>query len=335
MSRLRRCSDWLLIILINFMWATQAPVIRWIGDGPGPVAVAFIPMIVSTLLFLPVLAFENRRNRRGLRLRWSDLRHFLVAGLFGYFFLQFAYTLGAQRTLAANAGIITLTIPVFVALAASVLLRERLNWVRIASFLLALSGVLLTSVSDLLNAHLFGGKYLAGNLIFLAACAGCGFYNAYCKLLVEKQYTELEILVYTSVVGSLASIPLFIWVEPFSLPGFLSIGPKAIWGVLELSLVVYGLSMLLFFSVLRRMDVTQAILGNYLLPFFIALLAVAFLKESITAPMFLGGSIILLSTLILTVFEDDLLAWSRNRGAPVMRTRSSSPGVRSQGDAGG
>lgn len=81
MSRLRRCSDWLLIILINFMWATQAPVIRWIGDGPGPVAVAFIPMIVSTLLFLPVLAFENRRNRRGIRLRWSDLRHFLVAGL--------------------------------------------------------------------------------------------------------------------------------------------------------------------------------------------------------------------------------------------------------------
>lgn len=71
-----------------------------------------------------------------------------------------------------------MTIPVFVALAASVLLRERLNWVRIASFLLALSGVLLTSVSDLLNAHLFGGKYLAGNLIFLAACAGCGFYNA-------------------------------------------------------------------------------------------------------------------------------------------------------------
>lgn len=313
MARLRKCADWLLIVVINFMWATQAPVIRWMGDSLGPVAIAFIPMIASTLLFLPALVIENRRKGRGFIWHWGDLRHFLAAGLFGYFFLQFTYTLGAQRTLAANAGIITLTIPVFVALAAAVLLRERLNWVRLASFAVALCGVLLASVSDLRNAELLHGRYLLGNLIFLAACAGCGFFNAYCKFLVEKQYTELEILVYTSVVGSLASIPLFLWLEPLSLAAFLASGPKALWGVFELSLIVYGLSMLLFFYVLQRMDVTQAILGNYLLPFFIALLAVVFLKESITAPMLLGGALILVSTLVLTVFEGELLAWAERR----------------------
>lgn len=312
MTRLRKYSDWVLIVTINFMWATQAPVIKAIGDGLGPVAIAFIPMILSTLMFLPVLWMENRRRGRGFRWHWSDLRHFLLAGLLGLFFLQFTYTLGAQRTLAANAGIITLTIPVFVALAASVLLHERLTWVRIASFGLALAGVLLTSLSDLSNANLLQGRYLTGNLIFLAACAGCGFFNAYCKFLVERRYTELEILVYTSVVGSVASIPLFIWMEPFSLSRFLASGPVAIWGVLELSFIVYGCSMLLFFYVLKRMDVTQAILGNYLLPFFIALLAVVFLKESITATMVLGGAIIIVSTLILTVFEDDLLAWAKD-----------------------
>lgn len=311
MTRLRKYSDWLLIVTINFMWATQAPVIKAIGDGLGPVAIAFIPMVLSTLMFLPVLWIENRRRGRGFRWQWRDLRHFLLAGLIGLFFLQFTYTLGAQRTLAANAGIITLTIPVFVALAASLLLRERLTWVRIASFGLALAGVLLTSLSDLSNANLLQGRYLAGNVIFLAACACCGFFNAYCKFLIERQYTELEILVYTSVVGSLASIPLFLWMEPFSLSAFLNSGPVAIWGVMELSFIVYGCSMLLFFYVLKRMDVTQAILGNYLLPFFIALLAVVFLKESITATMVLGGAIIIASTLILTVFEDDLLAWAQ------------------------
>lgn len=311
-TRLRKYSDWLLIVTINFMWATQAPVIKAIGDSLGPVAIAFIPMILSTFMFLPVLWFENRRHGRGFRWRWSDLRHFLLAGLLGLFFLQFTYTLGAQRTLAANAGIITLTIPVFVALAASILLREKLNWVRLASFFLALAGVLLTSLSDLSNANLLNGRYLAGNLIFLAACAGCGFFNAYCKFLVDRQYSELEILVYTSVIGSMASVPLFVWMEPFSLNAFLSSGPSAVWGVLELSFIVYGCSMLLFFYVLKRMDVTQAILGNYLLPFFIALLAVKFLKESITPTMVLGGAIIITSTLILTVFEDDLLGWAKD-----------------------
>ena len=54
----------------------------------------------------------------------------------------------------------------------------------------------------------------------------------------------------------------------------LDAGAVPLLGMLELSIVVYGVSMLLFFSVLKRMDVTQAILGNYLLPFFIALLGV-------------------------------------------------------------
>jgi drug/metabolite transporter (DMT)-like permease len=320
MTRLRKYSDWLLIVTINLMWATQAPVIKAMGESLGPVAIAFVPMIFSTIMFLPMLWIENRRHGRGFRWRWADLRHFLLAGLLGMFLLQFTYTLGAQRTLAANAGIITLTIPVFVALAASVLLNERLNWVRLASFFLALAGVLLTSLSDLSNADLMSGGYLKGNMIFLAACACCGFFNTYCKLLVNKQYTELEILVYTSVIGSIASVPLFIWVEPFSLAAFLASGPAAIWGIAELSFIVYGCSMLLFFYVLKRMDVTQAILGNYLLPFFIALLAVVFLKEKITPIMVLGGSIIIVSTLILTVFEGELLAWAKGRSANAVGT---------------
>ena len=55
------------------------------------------------------------------------------------------------------------------------------------------------------------------------------------------------------------------------------------------------------------MDVTQAILGNYFLPFFIGLLGVLLLKESITLLMLIGGIIVFVSTLMVTVFEKDLL----------------------------
>lgn len=317
MGRAQKYGDWALILLINLMWATQAPVIRWIGAGAGPVALAFVPMIASTALFLPLLVFESRRKRRPLLWRRADTVHFLASGLFGYFFLQLAYTLGAQRTLAANAGMITLTIPAFAALAASFLLKERLNAVRVAAFAVSLAGVLLTSLGDLRGADLLQGRYLAGNLIFLAACAGCGFYNAYCKFLVARGYTELEILVFTSLIGSLASLPLFVWLEPLDAAA-LAARPQTLWGLAELSLIVFGVSMLLFFHVLKRMDIMQATLGNYLLPFFIALLAVLFLNESITAPMMLGGAVILASTLALTVFEDDLLGW-RQKGPALWK----------------
>ena len=98
-------------MLINFMWATQVPVIKLIGDRLGPVAIAFMPMMLSTLLFLPALHFESRRRGRPIQWHWRDAKHFLIAGLFGMFLLQFTYTLGAQRTLGSNAAVITLSIP--------------------------------------------------------------------------------------------------------------------------------------------------------------------------------------------------------------------------------
>ena len=52
------------------------------------------------------------------------------------------------------------------------------------------------------------------------------------------------------------------------------------------------------------MDVTQAILGTYLLPFFIALMGILLLNEKITYLMFFGGMLILLSTLMVTIYEN-------------------------------
>lgn len=307
--------DWFWIIVVNFMWATQVAAIKLIGDRLGAVAIAFIPMILSVGMFFPVLWRENRKRGAAFHWHWADARHFLVAGIFGPFLVQFSYTLGAQRTLAANAAIITLSIPVLVAIAASLMLQERLNVVRIFSFVIALVGVLLTSVSDIQSANLGQRSYLVGNLLFLVACVASAFYNTYCKFLVERKYTELEILVYTSVVGCLASIPLFLWLEPLRLSTLRHLDHVAILGILELACIVYGVAMLLFFYVLKRLDVTQAILGNYLLPFFIGLLAVVLLKESITPMMWIGGIIVLLSTLLVTVYENEILNWPRQRSA--------------------
>jgi drug/metabolite transporter (DMT)-like permease len=318
LSGSQKMIDWSLVVIVNFMWATQVPVIRVIGDKLGPVTVAFIPMIVSTIIFLPLLWIENKKRNVKIFRRWKDIKYFIWPGLIGVFLMQYAYTLGSRLTLAANAGIITLTIPVIVAVFASLLLKEKLNVVRIFSFILAIGGVLLTSLSDISGADFKQSQYLSGNLIFLFACCCCGFYNTYCKMLVDKKFTELQILVYSSLVGSIASIPLLIWAEPFHYSAFIKSGTVALLGMIELSVIVYGVSMLLFFYVLKRMDVTQAILGNYLLPFFIAILGILLLNEKITWLMLLGGGIIIISTLMVTVYENKLLSFlSRPKPANV------------------
>lgn len=303
----------LLVVIVNFMWATQVPVIRLIGDKLGPITVAFVPMVVSTLLFIPFLWAENKKRKGTAGRTWKDLKYFILPGLIGVFLLQYLYTVGSTLTLASNAGIITLTIPVLVAVFASVLLKEKLNIVRIVGFVIAIAGVLLTSLPEIRGASFSEGKYFTGNLIFLLACCCCAFYNTYCKLLVDKNFTELEILVYSSLIGCVAGIPLLIWAEPFSFSNIIQAGTTAIFGLLELSLIVYGVSMLLFFYVLKNMDVTQAILGNYLLPFFIALLGIVLLNEKITGVMIAGGVIIIVGTLMATVYEKQLLTFFKGK----------------------
>jgi drug/metabolite transporter (DMT)-like permease len=307
----QKTIDWGFIILINFMWATQVPVIRFIGDRLGPITVAFIPMIASTIVFLPLLWLENKRRNVKFRWRWSEIKYFLLSGLIGIFIMQYAYTLGSRLTIAANAGIITLTIPVFVALMASFMLKEKLNVIRIISFVLAIAGVLMTSISDISGANFLHGQYFTGNMVFVFACLCCAFYNTYCKMLVDKKFTELEILVYSSIIGSIASVPLLIWLEPFHFSRFMHAGKIAVFGILELSIFVYGIPALLFFYVLKRLDVTQAILGNYLLPFFIAIMGIFLLNERISLLMIVGGSTIFISTLMVTVYENKLVEFVR------------------------
>lgn len=165
----QKTIDWGLVIIINFLWATQVPVIRFIGDRLGPITVAFIPMVASTLIFLPVLWIENKRRNVKFRWKWNEIKYFLLSGLIGIFIMQYAYTLGSKLTIAANAGIITLTIPVFVAILASFMLKEKLNIIRISSFVLAIAGVLMTSISEqkigILNRQGWAAFHLNGTLM--------------------------------------------------------------------------------------------------------------------------------------------------------------------------
>ncbi len=211
----RKYLDWALIISCNFMWATQVSVIKLIGDRLGPVAITFLPMIFSTLIFLPALWYEARKRGTGFHWRWADTKHFLTAGIFGTFLIQFTYTLGSQRTLAANAGIITLTIPVFVALAASLISARNESGARVElrarvggrdDDIGRTSAARASAAPAIWRATWPGGLRRLGLLQHLLQVTG------------RQGYTELEILVYSSIVASAASVPLFVWLEPLRSP---------------------------------------------------------------------------------------------------------------------
>src|ERR1017187_3899421 len=173
---------------------------------------------------------------------------------------------------------------------------------RVMSLGIGLVGVVFLSVGDFRHASFGSMKFLVGNLLIFGGCFGSSFYNVYCKGLMKK-FEEIEILIYSYIMASLASVPLLIWVEPFRLSVFSTFDWKAWAAFAFLALFMYGASMLLFFAALQHLDVTTASASLYLVPVFGVALAVMLVGERLGAGTVLGAAIVLASTILIMKYD--------------------------------
>ena len=209
---------------------------------------------------------------------------------------------GVDRSTASNAAIIYLTVPILTALLASVLLKERMTLVRWGSLVIALAGVMILSDFDWRHMQLGSSKFLFGNLLVMLACSASAYYNVACKGLLRR-FRPVEVLVYTYVIAFLVSLPVLQWAEPQWLAGIRTYRAATWVALVILSAFTWGLAMVLWFFVLKRLDVSQASVSVYLLPFFGVVISAITLGEHITTTMIIGGAVTLGGTLLITSLE--------------------------------
>ena len=296
----------LLLALVNLMWAAQGTAVKFLEGKLGPIAITFLPFYVTTLLFVPLLMRERRRNPQAAKITGADWLRFAAAGVGGQVLAQLGMTWGITKSLASNASILNLLIPVITAVLASFMLRERITLLRVGCLLVGLAGVFLLSVQDLKQSSFLQSSYLVGNLLILAGCLGSAFYNVYCKGLLQR-FSEIEILIFSYVTASAASIPLLVWVEPLQIAQLMALDWRGWLAFAFLALFMYGLSMVLFFYVLQHLPVTVASASLYLLPVFGILLAALFLGERLTLTAIVGTAVVLASTVLIMKWDKSVV----------------------------
>ena len=307
-----RLVDWALLLACNLIWASQFVLAKLVQERMGPVFATFVPMTLATLFLVPIVRREQRTRGRTDRPPGRDVAQFVLVGVCGQVAAQLLVTWGVGIAPASNAALLALTLPVATALMAFLILGERMTAVRWASFVFAILGVVQCSGVDWRALDFADRRFLLGNLLVLGGIGGSAFYNVYSKRLLTR-YTPLEVLVYSYYAVVATLLPLAVALEPAgfaAMPGF---GAKAWVGLLLLAVFQYGLSMVLFLNVLSRLDATQAALSNYLIPFFGLVIAWLVLGERLTLPMVAGGVLVLASTLLITVYEEQIVA-RRARG---------------------
>jgi len=289
--------SWVLLFACNLMWSLQFTCIKLTQDQVGPYFTVWAPMLLATCFLAP---FALRDFRRGGK-KFKDILIFGQLALLGVFPAQVLMTWGTQYSLASNAAILTLCLPVITAIFAFLLLKEKMNKVRWISFIIAIAGVILCSTGDLKQLN-FSSKYALGNLMIFLAIVGNAYYNTGIKKIADR-YSEIEMVFFTYVVMVVLLTPLVFYYEHdvfARIPAF----TRQTWiGMGLLTFFHNFLSMILFFKALKVLDAMQVALSNYLIAFFGLPIAAIWLGETLNSMAIAGGILVLISTLIITIVD--------------------------------
>ena len=293
----KKLVSWSALLACNFMWSLQFLCIKLVQDQVGALSTVFIPVLIASLFMTPFV-LKGIKNKKKT---WKHLRIFALLAIVGQFPAQILMTYGTQLSTASNAGIISLTLPIVSALLAVIFLREKMTPGRWLCFAIAIIGVIFCSLKDIHNLNT-SWAFMVGNLLIFSGVVGSAFYNTICKK-IANDFTEMEMLFYTYIFLLAILLPLVVYYEGDILTRIPEFSRQTWTGLTLLTVFHNFLSMILFFVALKKLEAIQVALSNFLITFFALPIAAIFLQERLSVISIVGGVMVLISTLLITVIE--------------------------------
>jgi len=282
---------WLLFIML--VWGSTYAVTKSVVNILPPGCFAFVRFMIALLCLLPVY-LSDRKAIAAQQFKKADYWWLFLMGITGIsgYYVFFNYSL--MWTSASSGALIQGFIPICIALAGVVFLREHLSRLQIAGICLSFIGVILVG---LIAAEDKGEKSsLIGNLFMVIAVLCWSAYT-----LISRKLNHLKPIIITfwsGCAGTALLLPLAIY-EFSQLSEPLHIGLKGAFALIYLGAISSAFCYLMYNKALEQLP--AAMVGNFLnLDILIGvLIAVLFLHEEISVIQLIGG-IFILSGLVLS-----------------------------------
>jgi drug/metabolite transporter (DMT)-like permease len=281
---------YLLLLVVIVFWAGNYPLGKLALQELGPITLTG----ARTLLAAPLLILVGRLTAPLPRaLGRADYVAFLVLGLSGLVANTTVWYLGLKYTTALNAGIVGASPPIFVAVAASLWLGDRLsprNWVGIG---LSVVAVLIT-VAKGSPAVLLRFEVNRGDLIILASQSAWVVYSLYSRA-AASTLPPVWIMAGANVVGGIVLVPLTLLERPWehwrAWTGWLVV----LYGALPITL-----GHLWFYQVIRTLGAGRTVTFLNLMPFAVLALSWLLVGETIRAYHVIGAALVVAGVYLAT-----------------------------------
>ena len=187
-----------------------------------------------------------------------ELGYFSLLGFFGITFHQWLQSTGLLTSRASTTAWIVATIPIFIALLAWLILKERLGWGRIGGIFIAAVGVLLVVSQGDLQSLARGNLGAPGDLLILISAPNWAVFSVLSRKSLKK-HPATQMMFFVMTFGWLFTSLWFFGagkaseVVSLSFPGWLSIG--------FLGVFCSGFAYIFWYDALR--DVSASQVGSF------------------------------------------------------------------------
>lgn len=270
------------VSLAVFFWGTIGVFTRW--SGLPPLELAFYRVLIAGLALFLILP-------RGDRLLILHTRHSLLIILAGILFTLdiLLYFYSIKLTSLSNASLPYNMQPVFMALLATLLLKEKMKARYIFSFFFAIVGVgvlLAPSLIKVSYADIEGIGYALTGALLLAIIA---------VIAKEINIEAMTFVYYQMLIATICLLPFV------RITSVINIDTLVI--ILIIALLHTALAYILYYDGLRTVNFQHVIVLTYLIPLVAALTGWLLFQEAITIYTVVGGLIIIISNGTMVVFR--------------------------------
>jgi drug/metabolite transporter (DMT)-like permease len=277
-----RPRDVIELLVLSVLWGAAYLFTRSAVPAFGPAPLVALRLGIAALLLLPVLAWRGH-----LPQLLANPRKLLWVGL-PFTALPFMLlTWGALHITAGLVAVLNATAPMFAALIAHFLLKERLGAWRAAGLVIGFAGV------GLLMWGNVSFKSGAGVLAMIAVLGTSLFWSVGATY-TRRRLNNLHPLVTT--VGTLAAASLCLAPVAWATWPEQPPGARAWAEMLFLGVASSGLGMLMYFRLIKRIGPVRAMSVTFLSPLVAMVSGAWYLGESITLQMLIGCAVVLLGT---------------------------------------
>lgn len=292
-----RAQDLARLFALALIWSASFVFIRVLAPLIGPLWVATGRLLIAGLALTAWLALM--RVPADVRTHWGA---YLGVGIVNCALPFVLYAYAALHLPASYLVILNAMTPLFVAVVATLVLRERMGLARSVGLVAGVAGVVLVTRAVPVSAD-------AQFALAVAAGLGAALCYAVSALWIKRRG------------GAIPSLPLAAWSQLFAGAALLPLAlPSSVAGpvtlvvaanLLALALVCSGVAYILYFRLIRDIGPTRALTVTFLMPAFGMIWGAWLLDESITPGMIAGAALIVAGT--AAVLRGDVLWRPRRR----------------------